>query len=228
MPKNPTRTSRWTGAAYLGIVLCGLFAEFFVRGSLTVPGDARATAEAIAASPGFFRLGIGADMLMVGLDVGVAFGLYRILRPIDPRLATAATVARLLQAGVLAVNLLQLTKALSFAQLSTSAPTYAAAALQALESHARMYDVALIPFGIACLILGRLFWLATAPRALAIGLSMTGVVYLAGSFVKLLTFSTALDPFYAISIVVEPAVAIWLMVHKGRMETARETFAAAR
>jgi hypothetical protein len=89
------RTARWTGAAYLGIVACGLFAELFVRGSLVVPGDAVATAHRIAEAPGLFGLGLGADVLMIGLDVAVAFGLYRLLRPVSRPLALAATLFRL-------------------------------------------------------------------------------------------------------------------------------------
>ena len=65
-------TARTTGLAYLGIVLCGLFAEFFVRMSLVTSGDAAAMAEAIAASPRLFNAGIGADVLMIALDVAVA------------------------------------------------------------------------------------------------------------------------------------------------------------
>ena len=57
------RIARWTGAAYLGVVFCGIFAEFFVRQSLVVPGDALATATAIAESSRYFALGIGADVL---------------------------------------------------------------------------------------------------------------------------------------------------------------------
>lgn len=55
------RTARLTGIAYLGIVLCGLVAEFAVRMSLVVTDDATAGAADGAGSPGLFRAGIGAD-----------------------------------------------------------------------------------------------------------------------------------------------------------------------
>jgi len=179
------RTARLTGLAYLGIVLCGLFAELFVRGALVVPGDAVATATRIADAPGFFGLGIGADALMITLDVLVAFGLYRLLRDVDRRLAVAATVLRLIQAAILAANLLHMVDALALARRAGADPVLAERALRAMETHALVYDVGLVAFGLACLTLGRLLRRAAAPRLLAFGLSLTGVVYLVGSFAAL-------------------------------------------
>jgi hypothetical protein len=209
------RIALFTGFAYLGIVVSGIFAEFFVRSSLVVPGDAAATASRIAAAPGFFGLGIGADLLMIALDVGVAFGLYRLLRPFDRRLATAAAVFRLIQASILAVNLLGLVRALAFAQQAAADPAMAARTLEALETHALVYDVGLIAFGLACLTLGRLLRRTRlAPLPIALGLSVTGLVYLVGSFAAVFAprFQEAIDPLYGIAIVAEPAVAVWLIV----------------
>ena len=208
------RIARWTGAAYLGVVCCGIFAEFFVRQSLVVPGDALATATAIAESSGTFALGIGADLLMIVLDVGVAFGLYRLLSPVHRPLAIAATAFRLLQSSILTVNLLNLTEALSLA----SDPALASQALAAVETHGLFYDVGLIPFGLACLTLGPLLRRAGGPRWIALALSATGLVYLVGSFGAVFApaVSAALDPFYALAIVAEPAVAIWLIARAGR------------
>lgn len=210
------RIARLTGAAYLGVVVCGIFAEFFVRGSLVVPGDAVATATQIAAAPDFFALGIGADLLMVVLDVGVAYGLYRLLSPVHRRLAIAATGFRLLQASVLALNLLNLVQALTLA----ADPAMASETLAAVETHALFYDVGLIPFGLACLTLGPLLRRAGGPRWIALALSATGLVYLVGSFGAVFApaLSAALDPLYALAIVAEPSVAVWLIVRARRWE----------
>jgi len=215
------RTAQLTGVAYLGIVVCGLFAELFVRGSLVVPGDAAATAELIAGAPSFFALGIGADALMIALDVAVAFGLYRLLRDVDRRLAIAATVLRLIQATILAANLLHMGSALELARRAHTDPLLAERALRAMESHALVYDIGLIAFGLACLTLGPLLRRAVAPRALAYGLTLTGLVYLVGSFVALFApaASPAIEPLYAIAIIVEPAFALWLIVRSRREPT---------
>jgi Domain of unknown function (DUF4386) len=211
------RTARLTGIAYLGIVVCGLFAEFFVRMSLVDPDDATATVSNVAGSPGLFRAGIGADLLMIGLDVAVAFGLYKLLRPVNRSLALAAAALRLVQAAILAANLLNLPRAADLSQqaVETGSAGTAARALDALETHALMYDVALIAFGLSCLVLGRLLRSSRAvPRLLAVGMSATGLVYLVGSLAAVAApdLSSLIDPLYLVAIVVEPAFALWLIV----------------
>ncbi|MGD8855040.1 MAG: DUF4386 family protein, partial [Chloroflexota bacterium] len=44
------KTARFAGFLYLILAVCGGFAEFFVRQSLIVPGDALATVNNIMAS----------------------------------------------------------------------------------------------------------------------------------------------------------------------------------
>lgn len=219
MPQLSNRTtSLLTGAAYLGVVLCGLFAEFFVRGSLVVGGDAEATARNIAASATYFGSGVAADALMVALDVAVALGLYRLLAPFGAGLVRVATAARLVQATILAFNLGNLLSALWASSADT--PALRAGALASLETHALMYDVGLIAFGLACITLGLLTARARAPRAISFGLATTGIVYLVGSYGALFApaLSAILDPLYAIAIVVESAVAIWLMARSRRWD----------
>jgi hypothetical protein len=220
------RTARLTGIAYLGIVVSGLFAEFFVRMSLIDDGDAVATAANVADSPGLFRAGIGADALMIALDVLVAFGLYKLLAPFGRRLAMAAAGFRLVQAAILTGNLFNLVDASNLADdaVATGSASTAERALDALETHALMYDVALIAFGLACLVLGHILHTSRAvPRILALGMSATGAVYLIGSFAAVFAsgLSTLVDPLYFIAIIAEPAFAIWLIV-KGIDTTRRQ------
>lgn len=222
---HPTRTrptARTTGVAYLGIVLSGLFAEFFVRMQLVASGDASATAGAIAGSPGLFRSGVGADLLMIGLDVTVAIGLYRLLRHVDRRLAVVATVARLVQAAILTGNLVHPLRALGRAEQAVSGgPGAADAALAAMETHALVYDVALIAFAVSCVAVARLLRGAgIVPHLLWRGMAVTGVVYLVGSLAAVLapSLSAAIDPLYGIAIVVEPAFALWLVLRGHLLE----------
>ncbi len=107
---RPSSLARRTGLAYLGIIATGIFAEFAVRGTLVVDDDPIATAENIAESPGLFGIGIGADVVMIALDVIVAFGLLGLLRHVNRRMAITATVLRLIQGIVIAVNLINLTE----------------------------------------------------------------------------------------------------------------------
>jgi Domain of unknown function (DUF4386) len=211
--------ARRTGIAYLGIVVTGIFAEFVVRGPLVVPDDAAATARNIADSPGLFGLGIAADVVMIALDVLVAVGLFRLLRPIEPRLAKAAMVLRLVQGAVIAVSLLQLTRALGLARDAVGPggsilPGPADAALEAIDRHALGYDAGLIAFALSCLVLAQiLFAHRLVSRPLAIGMGVTGAVYLVGSITAFVapSVNVAIDPLYVVAAVVEPAFAIRLI-----------------
>lgn len=218
--RRPSGTARLTGVAYLGIIVAGIVAEFVVRGSLVVADDPTATATNVAGSPGLFRFGIAADALMVVLDATVAIGLFLLLRHANRRLALAATVLRLVQGAVIALNLVNLVRALGLAQDAVAGDGTVLAgpaqgALDAIERHALLYDTGLIAFGLCCLVLGHLLLThRLVSRWLAIGMSATGVVYLTGSFAALFApgLSAAIDPFYFIAIVVEPAFAIRLIV----------------
>lgn len=216
---GPTGLARRTGLAYLGIIATGIFAEFAVRGSLVVDDDPIATATNIAESPALFGVGIAADVVMIALDVVVAFGLLGLLRHVDRRLAVTATVFRLIQGSVIAVNLINLYLALGFARdadgpSGTVLAGPAQDALDAVERHALGYDAGLIAFGLSCLVVA---WLLDAgslvPRLLAWGLAATGVIYLVGSFAALFApgASSVIEPAYAICLVVELAFAIRLV-----------------
>ena len=217
--RGPSRLARRTGLAYLGIIATGIFAEFVVRGSLVVADDPIATAENIAESPGLFGVGVGADVVMIVLDVIVAFGLFGLLRHVSRRMAITATVLRLIQGAVIAISLINLSRALGFARdavdpSGTVVAGSAQDALDAVERHALGYDAGLIAFGLSCLVVA---WLLLAgnlvPRLLAWGMGATGVIYLVGSFAALFApgASSVIEPFYVICLVVELAFAIRLV-----------------
>lgn len=216
------RLARRTGLAYLGIIATGVFAEFAIRGSLVVADDPAATARNLADRPVLFGVGIGADVLMIALDVVVAFGLFGLLREVDRRLALAATVLRLLQGLVIAVSLVNLVAALRLAHdaVGPGGAVLAGPAqetLDALERHALGYDAGLIAFGLSCLVLGRLLaGSGLVPRVLAVGMSASGLVYLAGSLAALAapSLSAVVDPLYVLPFVVELSFAI-LLVTRG-------------
>ena len=212
---TPQRIARATGVAYLGIIVTGIFAEFVVRMSLVKQGDAAATASNIAGSADLFRIGLTADIVMIALDVGVAVGLYTLLRDVHRPLAVLATALRLIQAAVLGANLMNMVEALQWATRSTGADGIAARSAQemvlaSMEVHRMTYDLGLVFFGLACLALGHLLRVSRLlPRLLGIGLSVAGVVYLIGSFAVVLAPAVApnLDLMYGLALAAELAVA---------------------
>ena len=207
------------GFGWLLIIAAGVFAEFFVRSTLIIPGDAAATANNITASEGLFRLGIAGDLVMLLADVGVALALYVLLRPVNRGLALLAAFLRLMQAAVLGANLLNLVAASLLLSgtgyLATFEPGQLhALALMALEAHAVGYDLGLVFFAFALFILGYLFFKSGyVPRVLAVLLSLSGLVYLTGSLVAVLApvYAPVLEPAYFLPFVAELSLALWLL-----------------
>jgi hypothetical protein len=76
-----------------------------------------------------------------------------------------------------------------------------------------VYDLGLVFFGLACLVLGRLLRISRlVPSVLGAGLSIAGMVYLVGSFTVVLApdFAPTLDPMYGLTVLAELSIAGWL------------------
>lgn len=219
-PLPSVALARWAGLLYLAIIGLGIWSEMAVRAALIVPGDAAVTAANILGSNGLFHMSLAADIGMVLCDVGVGILLFVLLRPAGVALALSAMVFRLLQAGVLAVNLLFHVAAI----LLVFRPEYGAAfgqgasewgALVLLDLQAHGYDLGLVFFAVNCVLTG---WLivrhAGMPNLIGWGLMASGAVYLAGSATTFLAPTSAgmIEPAYLVPFVAELAFALWLLV----------------
>ena len=91
------------GALYLLMMVTGIFAEFYARGSLIVRGDAVQTARNILASERLFRIGIASDLITFAGDVILVWALYVVLKPINRDVALLAAFLRLTENSILAV-----------------------------------------------------------------------------------------------------------------------------
>ena len=187
------KTARTAGVLYLMIIIAGIFAQFFVRQSLLVPGDAAATAANIAASEQLFRLGIAADLIMILSDIALALAFYVLLRAVSNALALTAAFFRLAQAATLGINLLNLFFVLQLQSGAEYLSVFSASQLDALtlfflEAHALGYSLAMAFFGVNLLILGYLiFKSGYFPKILGILTIVAAVGYLlADSFAKVL------------------------------------------
>lgn len=218
------KTARIAGVLYLIIIVAGIFAEFFVRSRLVVPGDAAATANNITASESLFRIGIAADLVMIASDVALALVFYVLFKPVSNSLSLLAAFFRLVQAAVLAINLLALffvLKLLSGADyLSVFSPEqFQALALLFLNAHGAGYSIGLVFFGINCFILGYLVIKSGyLPRILGILLIFASMGYLIDSFAKVLlsdyekyetTFTLVV---FAPAFIGELSICLWLLL----------------
>ena len=82
-----------------------VFGESFVRGRLIVR-DAAQTATNIAGSETLFRLSIAGDLLVYATVIGLVWGIYVILKPINHEVALLGAFLRLVENAILAVTTL--------------------------------------------------------------------------------------------------------------------------
>lgn len=188
---HPNRLARTAAVLYLTIIVSGIFAFFFVRGSLVVPGDAAATAANVLAGESFFRLGIASDLVMILSDVALAVVLFVLFRAVSPLLATLAAFFRLAQAAALGVNLVSLFVGLRLlgdgATAALGAERAQGLALVFFDAHAIGYTLALLFFAFSLLFLGLLVWRSGfVPKALGALVLLAGAGYLVDGFANVL------------------------------------------
>ncbi len=208
---TPTHTApRTAGAFYLAIIVLGLSAELALRTQFFRP-DAATTAQLVQSTGLALPLAIVCDTLMLAADVIVAVLLYQLLKPAGPTLALAAMVFRLMQAATIAAKIMFDLSAL----LAYRAGGDAIAAHHDLMLAASGYDLGLIFFGVNSLLTALLvIRLAGLPSLLGYGLGAAGLVYLVGSYLRILAPAAyeTFAPAYAITVLAELAFALWLLI----------------
>ncbi len=189
---SPLFYARVAGVGYLVIIVTGIFAEFFVRSGLVVPGDATATAHNIVASELLFRSGLASEFVMLTSDVAVALALYVVFRGVSRSLALLAAFFRLTHAAIVGVNLLNMYVPLLLLgdarYLAVFEPGQLhALALLFLEAHGYGYAIGLVFFGAYCAVLGYLILRSGyVPRLLGFLLLCAAAGYLIDSFARTL------------------------------------------
>jgi Domain of unknown function (DUF4386) len=96
------------GVALLLMSVVAIFGKVVVVDGLVTEGNAAQTATDIVGSEGLFRLGIASLVVVVALDVVVAWALYRVFSPVSKSLSMLAAVLRLVYSGVFMVAIAQL------------------------------------------------------------------------------------------------------------------------
>ena len=217
------------GSAWLIIIILGIFAEFFIRMQLIVPGDAATTANNIMASELLFRIAIASDLIMLTFDVVVVLALYVLLKQVNNSLALLAAFFRLVMAAILGINLLNL----FFVLLLLSGADYLivfdtdqlhALVLVFLNAHSHGYDIALVFFGLHLLVLGYLvFKSGYLPKILGVLLIFASLGYLIDSFANLFlpndeTIISLIAIFLIlIAVVAELSLSLWLILKSDKI-----------
>jgi hypothetical protein len=208
------------GIGLLLMTVLAPFANFYVLPSLTVPGDAAATFDRIAASQGLFRTGIATFLIVAILDVIVAWALYYLLKPVDRSLSLLAAWFRVVYAAMFGIalgSLMQVLQLVSGAGFLKAFQTdqLSAQVMLALGTFDQAWALGLVPFGWHLLLLGYLAFKSDLMprvllRVLGILLIIAAVGYVVDGLGKILL------PDYSANIagytfVGEPLFMLWLL-----------------
>lgn len=179
------RLARAAGLLYLVVAVGGGFAEY-VRSGVRVPGDAAATAAAIAQHATLFRIGFAADLVDFTCFLGVGLILFTLLKPVNGPIAVAMLVINAVSVAIQALNMLNQLGAL----LVATDPAYTAGlgstaahdlALLLLDLQHQGYVIAQIFFGLYLLPLGYLVYRSGwFPRPLGVVLMVGAGGYVVG------------------------------------------------
>lgn len=218
---SPRRLARFGGGLYLGVIVLGVSGEAFIRGPLVVADDAAATAANLTAMESVWRLGIASQLALLVCATALLPVLYVLLRPAGRVLALAAAAFDGVSLAVEAAVSLNLANALlplgdgPGLNAWDPAQRHALVAL-ALQSHEYGYAVALLFFGVFCLIVGRLIFVSGyLPRALGVLMGLAGGSYLVNTLALVLSPPLASYLFPAVllpALVGEASFALWLVV----------------
>jgi len=214
------RSALVAGFGLLVMAVLAAGANFGAIQRLVTEGDATRTAKDVLASEGLFRLGIAALVVVVVLDIVVAWALWRFFAPVDTGVATLAAWLRLLYAAVFAVAIGQLLGALRMLGDAKYLTAFSidqrhAEALLKIHSFQDIWHAGLALFGLHLVLIGYLAYKSSyVPRLLGVLVVIAGAGYLLDSFAGLLvanySFSVA-----AVTAIGEVFLMLWLLV-KGR------------
>jgi Domain of unknown function (DUF4386) len=219
--------ARVGGVLYLIIIVLGGLGEAVVRGRVVVPGNAASTAANLRSMEWLWRLGVAGEVVLLTCATVLALIFYLLLRRVDRDVALLIVFFNLVCIAIEGVAAISLAAAL----LPLANAAYVTAftqeqlnvmAMLSVRSHTAGFGIALIFFGVECVLLGYLIARSGyMPRAIGVLMQIAGVCYVVNSFALLLSpplsnrlFPTILIP----SLIAELSFALWLLLKGVRAE----------
>jgi Domain of unknown function (DUF4386) len=171
----------------------------------------------IAAPSGAATATAAKMVITLTCDTGVALILYDLLKPVSKCLSLFAALFRLIFVAVMAVNSLNYFGALDLFQSAHSSAAFNSG-----------YGIAMVPFGVHCLLIGYLILKSTfLPRTLGVLMTLAGVGYLAFLWPPL--GSRLFFPYIAITGVLgEGSLTLWLIIRGVNAQRWTEQASATR
>jgi hypothetical protein len=185
-----------------------------------VAGDAATTANQIMASAGLFRMGIGAELLLLLSEIGLTVLLYVLLKPVSKTLSLVAAVSRLAMTVIHGANLLTHIIVLLLLGGSGYLTVFEPAQLNALgmvflNAYDYGFTIGIVFLFLHALILGYLIFKSSYfPRILGVLFMIASLGYLIDSFSHVLIPNYKTGPVYlALPIAIaEIAFPLWLLI----------------
>src|SRR5713226_8454732 len=209
------------GFLYLFLMVTAIFAEFYARGRLIVPGDAVQTAKNIAASERLFRIGTVSNLITFAGDVILVVALYVVLKPINRNVALLAAFWRLGECAILALITLNDFAALRLLSGADYLRAFDAKQLQALaytfvRVHDAGYLLGLVFFGLGSTVFAYLWFKSRyIPRGVAaLGIFSSLVVAIVTLAIMVFPSLAAvvIPVYFAPIFIFEVGLGLWLLV----------------
>jgi Domain of unknown function (DUF4386) len=215
--RSVRRASVTAGASLLVLTALAVFSNFIVLGGLVSEGDAARTAADISASEGMFRLGVVSWVLVVVLDVVIAWALLAVFRPVSSSVSSLAAWFRLAYAAVLLVAVGQLVGVPRLLDDEVYLSVFStdqlhAEALLRIATFDDIYDAGLVLFGVHLLLIGYLAFVSGyVPRLLGVLIAIAGFGYVFDGFAEFLSQCSAIG-IGGFTFIGEFLLALWLLL----------------
>lgn len=157
------KKARVAGFLFLIVIVCGVFAEFFVRQKIIVQGDPVATANNISTHEFLFQVGIVSDLMMATAYLFFGIVAYFLLKSVNINHAQVMLLCIVVSVTILCVNMLNMVAALNVMSGDDYLKSFEKDHLQALATfflklHSKGYGIAQIFYGLYLFPLGYLIY----------------------------------------------------------------------
>ena len=214
------KLARAAGFLYLIMIFAGGFAEVFVRGELTVSGDAVATAHNILASEQMYRFGFVADLVVLICNTFLSLIFYILFKPVNRNLSLLALIFSTVAGAVMAINLLNQLAPLLLLHNTSYLKAFTIEELQTLSLfflnlQQQGYGISLLLFAFYFPTIGYLVYKSNfIPRIIGILYTLAGAGYLTNSLAMFLFphLAANLFPYVLLpALIGEVSMSLWLI-----------------
>jgi hypothetical protein len=219
-PEQQT-AAKVAGFLYLFLMVTAMFAQFYARGPLIVPGDVVQTAKNIATSQRLFRIGTVSDLITFAGDVILVLALYVVLKPINRNVALLAAFWRIAECAIFALITLNDFVILRLLSGADYLRAFDTKQLQALAytfvgAHDAGYLIGMVFFGLGSTVFAYLWFKSRyIPRGLA-ALGIFASLLVAIVTLALMVFPTLaavmIPAYFAPIAIFEVTLGFWLLI----------------